>query len=71
MARLLYYNADIVLLDDPLSAVDAHVGKVRPEPRRRARSSPGSCSPSLTHSSYQSLFYGAIDGVLQGKTRIL
>nr|CRX78939.1 hypothetical protein ls5930a1_00008 [Leucosporidium scottii] len=27
IARALYYNADVVLLDDPLSAVDAHVGK--------------------------------------------
>ncbi|GAA6012116.1 hypothetical protein JCM10207_005134 [Rhodosporidiobolus poonsookiae] len=27
IARTLYYGADIVLLDDPLSAVDAHVGK--------------------------------------------
>ncbi|THV08675.1 P-loop containing nucleoside triphosphate hydrolase protein [Dendrothele bispora CBS 962.96] len=27
IARSLYYNADIVLFDDPLSAVDAHVGK--------------------------------------------
>ncbi|GEM08785.1 ABC transporter [Rhodotorula toruloides] len=26
IARTLYYDADIVLLDDPLSAVDAHVG---------------------------------------------
>ncbi len=26
IARTLYFNADIVLLDDPLSAVDAHVG---------------------------------------------
>ncbi|CAB4387319.1 unnamed protein product [Rhizophagus irregularis] len=26
VARAVYYNADIVMLDDPLSAVDAHVG---------------------------------------------
>lgn len=27
LARACYYNADVVLLDDPLSAVDTHVGK--------------------------------------------
>lgn len=27
MARALYYNADVYLLDDPLSAVDSHVGR--------------------------------------------
>ncbi|KAI8831071.1 P-loop containing nucleoside triphosphate hydrolase protein [Chytriomyces cf. hyalinus JEL632] len=27
LARLVYYNADIVMMDDPLSAVDAHVGR--------------------------------------------
>ena len=27
VARAVYANADIIMLDDPLSAVDAHVGK--------------------------------------------
>ncbi|KAG0350280.1 hypothetical protein BG005_010189 [Podila minutissima] len=27
LARSVYYNADIIIMDDPLSAVDAHVGK--------------------------------------------
>ncbi|KAJ3394478.1 hypothetical protein HDU92_006863 [Lobulomyces angularis] len=27
LARCVYYNSDIVLMDDPLSAVDSHVGK--------------------------------------------
>lgn len=28
LARAVYQNADVYILDSPLSAVDAHVGKV-------------------------------------------
>ena len=27
LARAVYFNADVYFLDDPLSAVDTHVGK--------------------------------------------
>ncbi|WWC90534.1 uncharacterized protein L201_005470 [Kwoniella dendrophila CBS 6074] len=45
IARAIYFNADIIALDDPLSALDAGVGKA--------------------------LFFNAIIGALNSKTRIL
>lgn len=45
IARAIYYNADIIALDDPLSALDAGVGKA--------------------------IFFNALLGALEGKTRIL
>nr|XP_019044875.1 ATP-binding cassette transporter YOR1 [Kwoniella bestiolae CBS 10118]OCF23805.1 ATP-binding cassette transporter YOR1 [Kwoniella bestiolae CBS 10118] len=45
IARAIYFNADIIALDDPLSALDAGVGKA--------------------------LFFNAIVGALNAKTRIL
>ncbi|WVQ68434.1 uncharacterized protein L199_006642 [Kwoniella botswanensis] len=45
IARAIYFNADIIALDDPLSALDAGVGKA--------------------------LFFNAIIGALNNKTRIL
>ncbi|KAK8854643.1 hypothetical protein IAR55_003382 [Kwoniella newhampshirensis] len=45
IARAIYFNAEIIALDDPLSALDAGVGKA--------------------------IFFNAIIGALNGKTRIL
>jgi ABC-type taurine transport system ATPase subunit len=45
IARAVYANADVVLLDDPLSAVDAHVGQSLFEQCIRYVAKGHTCSP--------------------------
>uniref|UniRef100_A0A6N2KZ89 ABC-type xenobiotic transporter n=1 Tax=Salix viminalis TaxID=40686 RepID=A0A6N2KZ89_SALVM len=65
MARAIYSNSDVYIFDDPLSALDAHVGQQR--------------FMTDIHQPYKSkslisnlqVFNSCIKGELQGKTRVL
>ncbi|WWC68921.1 uncharacterized protein I206_102857 [Kwoniella pini CBS 10737] len=60
IARALYYNADIVLFDDPLSAVDAHVGKALFENAIMPLASQGKTVLLVTHALH---FLPAVDRI--------
>ena len=49
VARALYYDADIILLDDPLSALDAHVGQAIFETLSEAVNRQGKTVVLVTH----------------------
>lgn len=66
LARAVYFDADIVLLDDPLSAVDAHVGKHLFQMCIR-----GKDGPSAAEEPHIKLPPGVQPVDLTGKTRVL
>lgn len=49
VARALYYDAEIILLDDPLSALDAHVGQALFETFSRCIRDQGKTVVLVTH----------------------
>ena len=66
LARAVYFDADIVLLDDPLSAVDAHVGKHLFQVCIR-----GKDGPQAAEEPHIKLPAGVVPVDLTGKTRVL
>ncbi|EFI27939.1 ABC protein [Coprinopsis cinerea okayama7 len=68
IARALYFNADVVIMDDPLSAVDAHVGKALFHTAISALSNRGKTVILVTHAlhflSFCDYIYTLDDGAI-------